>query len=225
MIMWFIIAQLAALFMSLLGLETKPETDEKSDEKTEENDDEENDEDKDDFDKERALNTIRKLRGTEKLSKAQAKQIADLQKQIDDFNREKMTDAEKLEADRKALAAKVDEKDQANVKLVDNARRTIVDTQIEAYAVKAGATDVEDVLRLIDRTKITFETSDDDQIGRPKGVEKLVNDLIEKKPYLAQGTTILKKVPGSKIPSGSGKVETDDEAAKKATSSFYRNHA
>lgn len=61
-------------------------------------------------------------------------------------------------------------------------KQAILDNKIQLEASKAGVVDLEAVLKLVDRSKITL---DDD--GNVAGLEEAVKSLLEAKPYLKNG--------------------------------------
>ncbi len=61
------------------------------------------------FDRERAMSTIRRLRDTEKADKLQLKELADLKAKVAAHEQEKMTEAEKATAARTAAEKERDE--------------------------------------------------------------------------------------------------------------------
>lgn len=107
------------------------------------------------------------------------KSLADRAKQADAMEKEKQAAEEKRLADAKKfeeLAAKrAGERDTWKTKYT----QSLQDNRIIAQAMKAGASDTEAVLKLIDRAKI--KTDDN---GEVSGVEEAVNALLTAKPYL-----------------------------------------
>jgi len=125
-----------------------------------------------DFDKDRALATIRKLRELEKTSKAERQELDALRKKVKESE-----DAQKSEAERlKEQLAEATRK-------ADDTARELQETRnrqaIERAAVKAGAADPDDVFRLLDPSE--FERDDE---GKLTNADKLVETLLKAKPYL-----------------------------------------
>lgn len=162
--------------------------------------------DDDDFDKPRAMATIKQLRERERATKEQLKELDTLKAQ-----QKKRDDAEKSESDRlKEQVAESERKATA-------AQQKLTETQnriaIERAATKANASDPDDVFRLLDPTD--FELDAD---GNVTNAEKLVTDLIKKKPYLAgkpNGTSGVPATPRGAAPAGRDEqVEKNREELK-----------
>lgn len=101
-----------------------------------------------------------------------AKKADELEKAQQKAEEEKLANAKKFEE----LATKrATERDTWKAKYT----QSLQDNRIIASAIKAGATDTEAVLKLIDRTKIKI--GDNDEIT---GVDEAVNALLTAKPYL-----------------------------------------
>ncbi len=126
----------------------------------------------DDFDKDRALATIRKLREQEKALKAQAKEAEDLKRRLQEIE-----DKDKSETERQAARAQ-----EAVAKLTAAEQRAAdlaLQMSVERAARKLGFIDEDDAYRLLDRRAV--ETDDD---GEPTNVEALLKDLAKAKPHL-----------------------------------------
>jgi chromosome segregation ATPase len=154
----------------------------------------------DDFDKDRALATIRKLREEQKTAKTQLKELEALK-----ADQKKREDAEKSEAERlKEQIAEAERK-------ATEAQRKLTQTQnriaIERAAAKAGAADPDDVFRLLSADD--FETDDD---GNVTNAEKLVEALLKNKPYLAGKSSGTTAVPGT--PRSNGTSSQEDQVKK-----------
>ena len=151
----------------------------------------------DDFDKDRALSTIRKLRDAEKNYKAQLKELESLKAE-----QRKREDAEKSETEK--LRQQIADAERQRVAIETELQETRNRTAIERAAAKAGATDPEDIFRLIEVSD--FEHDDD---GKLTNAEKLVADLLKKKPYLAgKPATTSTGVPGT--PRSTGQPGRED---------------
>lgn len=131
----------------------------------------------DDFDKDRALKTIQKLRANEKAAKEAARTAAKerdelraKQKKADD---EQLSETERLRARTTELEAAAAAKDR---ELQETRNRTA----IERAATKAGVVDPEDVHRLLNA-----DSFEHDETGNVTNAEQLVKDLLKAKPYLA----------------------------------------
>lgn len=127
-----------------------------------------------DFDKDRALATIRKLREGEKEAKATKKQLDDALERLKAIEDKDKTDAEKLagtakEASEKLTAAEA------------RAQDLVIRLSVERTARKLNFIDEDDAYRLIDRKAVEM---DDD--GEPTNVEALLKKLAESKPHLVK---------------------------------------
>ena len=156
------------------------------------------------FDKDRALSTIRKLRDKEREQRAQLKELEALK--VEKRQRE---EAEKSEAERlKEQIAESERKAAALERELQDARTR---QTIERVASKAGAADPEDVYKLLKSESFEF---DDD--GNLTNVETLVKDLLKDKPYLtgkqSGGTSAVPATPRSTGQPGRGdKVREAEE--------------
>ncbi len=128
------------------------------------------------FDKERALATIRKLRESEKLAKQYAKELESLRGQLKQHEEAKLSETERLrqrvaelQGESKAKAITIQEK--------------VTKYSVMLAAQKLGIVDPEAAYKLLDPSDIEY---DDD--GEPKNIEKLLRSMLEKRPYLAGGT-------------------------------------
>jgi len=160
------------------------------------------DEPGDDFDKDRALRTIQKLRANEKAARererAAAKERDELrarQKKSDD---EQLSETERLRARAAELEAAAVAKDR---ELQDTRNRAAV----ERAAAKVGVMDPEDVHRLLNASE--FEHDDN---GNVTNAEKLVTSLLKAKPYLA-GKANASGVPGTPRSNG---TQTHEDRVK-----------
>jgi hypothetical protein len=151
-------------------------------------------ESQDDFDKERAMETIRTLRTFEKQAKKQERELEQLRQQI-----QEQEDAKKSDLERAQESA---EKAQAER---DAALRTANDRLIKAE-VKMLASDAEinivpeavnDAYLLM--AKDDIEVSDD---GTVSGVKEALKALVEAKPWLRVSDQQPRAVPASPRPAG-----------------------
>lgn len=126
-----------------------------------------------DFDKDRALATIRKLRENEKATKTQLKELETLRTKVKEHDDAQKSEAEKLAARVKELEDSITEKDRS---LTEERNHQA----IERAATKAGTVDAEDVFRLLDPKE--FELDDKGQLTN---ADDLVKALLKAKPYLA----------------------------------------
>ncbi len=144
----------------------------------------------DEFDKERALATIRKLRDEQKASKAQLKELELLK-----AKEKEREDAEKSEVERlREQIADLERKaTDAEKRMVETSNRQA----IERAAAKAGAADPEDVYALLKPSDFDLDDG-----GALKNADKLVEQLLKAKPYLA-GKPAAQPVPGTPRSNGS----------------------
>lgn len=143
------------------------------------------------FDQERAMQTIKAQRESEKVAKdaaaqaarerdALAKQLDDLKAQQQRAHDEKLSEAEKLQKQIADLQSKVSESDAA-------ARARIAKAAVKAAAASHGAHYPGDIPALVDLSKVDF---DDD--GEPTNADDLVEALTKSRPALFKGSA-----PGS----------------------------
>lgn len=130
----------------------------------------------DDFDKDRAMATISKLRSFEKDAKAKLKRLEELEAADQQRKDADLSESEKL---RKQLAELQDQHAKAHAEL----RRARLLQAAQRAADKAnlafhpGA--IDDALRLG-----VFDALEDDDDGQPKGMTAAVNALAKDRPYL-----------------------------------------
>lgn len=167
--------------------------------------------DGDDFDRDRALATIRRLRDQEKTLKAQVKDADALRKRVQEIE-----DKDKSEVERQASRAQ-----EAQAKLTAAEQRAadlMLQMSVERAARKLGFIDEDDAFRLLDRKAVTL---DDD--GEPTNVDALLKDLAKAKPHLIAADDAGQKtgngtraVPGTPKPSGqkSSRAELVEQARK-----------
>lgn len=160
------------------------------------------DESGDDFDKDRALKTINKLRAQEKAAKADARAAAKerdelraKQKKADD---EQLSETERLRARTAELEAAATAKDR---ELQETKNRH----EVERAATKAGLADPEDAHSLLKASD--FEH---DETGNVTNADKLVTALLKAKPYLA-GKASSSGVPGTPRSNG---TQTHEDRVK-----------
>jgi DNA repair exonuclease SbcCD ATPase subunit len=126
----------------------------------------------DDFDKDRALATIRKLRESEKAAKAQAKELEDLKARLREIDDKDKSEIEKQAARAQEATAKLTAAEQRAADLA-------LQMAVERAARKLGFIDEDDAYRLIDRRAV--ETDD---AGAPTNVDDLLKALARAKPHL-----------------------------------------
>ena len=148
------------------------------DEKLETEDIEEDEEEKEDFDKERAMQTIKNLRQKEKEAKALKKQLDDAQQKINEYNLANMSELD-------AAKARADEAEKKVKELQDNLTKAVLQQEVLSVATELGFSDISDALIFLDLSKV-----DEDR----KNIKPLLKELLNSKPYL-KGTTETKKGP------------------------------
>lgn len=105
----------------------------------------------------------------------------------------KATEYERAEEDRQAenlkrrgefeaLAKNAEEKAR---RAEERLRDAQIENQLQMLSVKFGAVDVETVVSLIDKSKISI-----DEVGNVSGAEEAVQKILEAKPFLKKGNTV-----------------------------------
>lgn len=131
----------------------------------------------DEFDKERAMATIKNLRAFEKQAKELQKQLDALKVADDERKTKELSDVQK--AEKKAQEAQA-----AKDALEQRYRTTAIKSAIRLAAATAGFVDPEDaVLNLADSP--TIELGDDDKVT---GAAEAVKELAKAKPHLLAAT-------------------------------------
>lgn len=160
--------------------------------------------DVEEFDRERAMSTIRKQRESEKqlsreLKDARAK-LAQFEEQEKKRSQAEMSEVERLQAANADL--------EARMRGLEAERETmIIRSAVERAAAGMGFHSLEDAYHLSDLSGIAIE---DD--GTVEGIDKALKALAKERPYL------IKQVEKPEINSaarGGGKKETDVEAVKR----------
>lgn len=116
----------------------------------------------DDFDKDRALATIAKLREFEKLSKSQAKELESLRQQIKAHDDEKLSETERLKQ-------RVSELEFAESQYKAQIRNIALRGTVAEMATRMGAVYPAAAYKLIDIDEVEF-----DKDGEPTNVEALL---------------------------------------------------
>lgn len=162
--------------------------------------------DDDDFDKERALRTIRTLRQSEKEGKQAAKDLAAALARLKEIE-----DAEKTDLERSQ--ARVAELEQQQTAWQSERRDT--NLRLAAHSLKddIGIADVDLALAALDRAAVEF--TDD---GEPSNLKEQLAELLERKPILkaqaAGGTGAPNLNGGSGATGGPAPALTADEIAE-----------
>jgi len=163
----------------------------------------------DDFDKDRALRTIKRQRENEKALRDEARALKERLDALE-ADKRKREDAERSETEK--LAARAEEMSRAQSEAEakakaaeDRYRALLVDQEIERAAQKHGAVNPVAVTKLLDRDKLEY-----DEAGLPTNAERLVKKLLEDETYLvAGGQSGRPGVPSS--PRSSGQPTRSDQ--------------
>lgn len=161
---------------------------------------EDEDADNAEFDKDRALATIRKQREREKATAAELKaaraEAAGLK-----AKEQERADADKSELEK--TQARLAEREKAHAEAEAKLRRVQIMQAVERAARKHNARNPEVVAKLIDHSDLEF-----DEAGEPTNAEALVKALLTKETYLVGTGTTTTGVPAT--PRGSGDQTRDD---------------
>jgi hypothetical protein len=128
--------------------------------------------DGDDFDKERALATIRKLRDAEKQGKADAKRVAELEARLKEHEEAQLSELEKAQKRADDLAAQLADREARE-------REMRLRLGVHQLAPTLGIADTDIALALLDVGKVEYDDG-----GDPKNLADLLTDLLEAKPLL-----------------------------------------
>lgn len=127
------------------------------------------------FDKDRALETIRKLREVEKGSKATAKERDALAAKVKEFE-----DASKTEQER--MAARIEELEKSLASKEEEVTKTKTRNAVHAKASAMGFRNPELAMRLVDVSEVTFKKN-----GDPENIEDLLKAIVKENPFLVPG--------------------------------------
>lgn len=151
----------------------------------------------DEFNKERAMETIRKLRDEVKTLKPLARKLTDYEKAEAERQAAEMTESERLRAE---IAAAKKEAEEARTQ----ARDTLIRSAFVSEAAKAGAAHPEDVYRLADLSGVEI-----DEAGAVTGVTEAVKALVD-----AGRVPLLGKQPAPSLDGGAGGRERTDQTTR-----------
>jgi len=145
----------------------------------------------DDFDKERAMALIAKLRDEAKDAKAKAKDAGEMKSRLDAIEAEKLTESERLQKERdEAVAART---------TIDNERREDrIRLAVYGQRDELGLASADLAIAALDRSQVQF-----DEQGQPTNVADLLSALIEREPIL-KGTPATPRVPPTDGGAGGG---------------------
>lgn len=124
----------------------------------------------DDFDKDRALNTIRAQRDSEKALKAQ---LAAAQQQLKDKDDATLSEQQKLQK-------RIDEMETAVKEQSAKAQRATLRSGLTVEATELGFRNPALAHKLIDQDDVTY-----DDAGTPTNLKRLLRDVLKDNPYLA----------------------------------------
>jgi len=160
----------------------------------------------DDFDKDRALATIKKLRSEIKGLKPRLKRVEELEaleadrKKAEEARKEaEMTEAEKLKGQLEEERTKAERAEQ-------RAREMLIRAEFAAEAAKQGMSDPSDAYILADKSEV-----DVNDLGAVEGVTEAIKDLIATKPYL------IGKRQAPSVDGGAGSTERSKTIEKLTT--------
>lgn len=132
----------------------------------------------DEFDKERAMATIKNLRAVEKQAKKDAKQLKTLLEAEDKRKKSEMDETERLKAEASEWKEKHDAREESQKR--DRMRYAV---ESEARKQKVLAEAVTDVYALIDQSAIEFNDAGDPE---SKDVEKAVKSILSTRKHMTQ---------------------------------------
>lgn len=161
------------------------------------------------FDRERAMHTIRTLREAEKAGAKAARERDDLAARLKAIEDAQKTDAEKTAEELERLRL-------ADTELKAERKRWAAERAVLVAAPKAGITDIALAMAVIDVTEIEF-----DEKGQPENVDDVLTALVEKHPALAGGETPKPRPPKTDADKGrthadAPKLTADEQAAAAA---------
>lgn len=111
--------------------------------------------------------------------KAQLAKLSELEKAEEERKKAEMSEAERLAAEKEEAAKKAEEAEQRAQQAQESANQRIINTEIRSIARSLNANDPNDVLALLDKSKIEL-----DDEGNVKGVEEAVKAFKDSKPWL-----------------------------------------
>lgn len=124
------------------------------------------------WDHERGMATIKKLREEVKAKSKDGARVAELETKIAELERAKMTDAERVQAER-------DEAVQRNETLERERRDDALKLAVYDLRDEMGIADTDLAIAALDVSQVEY-----DQAGKPSNLEELLNALLERKPLL-----------------------------------------
>jgi hypothetical protein len=128
----------------------------------------------DDFDKDRALATIRKQREFEKEARAKLKRLEELEQKEKERQEAELSELDKLKKQMDALKA---ERDTA----ITRHKQAVIDNAVILAAKDANLYNPHDAHKLADLSEVTLGED-----GAVQGAEQAIKKLIEERPYLVK---------------------------------------
>lgn len=133
----------------------------------------------DDFDKERALATIRKLRETEKAAKTQRQELDQLRAQLTAFEDAKLSQEERIAKQIETLQTQLADKERREAELTKRVQEQALRFAVVTEAAKLQIVDPDAAYKLLDLSEV-----ERDEDGNATNLGKVLKDLVKAKPYL-----------------------------------------
>ena len=157
----------------------------------------------DDFDKDRAMATITKLRGLEKTNKAELKaaqaRLAELEKAEKKRKEAELSDKERLEGEIQELKDAQTKAEQTATDREAQVKQRLIRAEVRIVATELGFTDPSDAYKVADLSSVEI-----DDEGQVTGVKKVLEKLAKDKPYLLQAGSAANRGLGTPPRGGSG---------------------
>ena len=164
------------------------------------------------FDKERALETIRKQRASEEALTKESKRLAKIVSEYE-AKEKKQKEAQLSEVDQ--LKAQLAEQVAANAQIQNDIRQSKLRAAIERAAGLQGFVNPEDAWKLADLSGL--EMGED---GKVKGLEEALKEILKTRPYLTAAA--IKQPNNNARDTGRGNKEPDPDARKKELAQRFR---
>jgi hypothetical protein len=155
------------------------------------------------WDRDRARVTIERLRAREREQAAELKAGRDAQQRLKELEDRDLNERQRLERDRDEARARAERLESEN-------RETRLRIEVERAARKLGAVDDEAVVALVDRGQLEVDAD-----GRPTNAERVVKELLEKRPFLKGDPKQREPVPGGSKGGGNGSGGTKADVIQK----------
>lgn len=199
----------------LIGFDEEEEDDSGSEEENSEEEEEDNSESEDDDEEEEEDDSGKDVSGLKSALNKERKARKTYEKELKELRKfkEELENADKSEKERAEERAEKAEKALADAQRA--LQETRLNSQISELARKARFRDIDDALRLIDRSEIE---ADDEGNFDKKAVEKAVKALADSKPHLVLSEGEESAPSGSKF---GGKKKSDKKATEKKLKDKY----